>query len=138
MPRKKATLNETDIPAEAATVVRSPAKGVRKSRTVTAEAAKKPSLRRRAKVSGTVSAGRPIGESQLQPVLSEQVAATAIEVLSPPEAASEEAVSEHEQIALLAYQFWQARGCRDGSPEGDWLRAEQEFRRRREARLNGG
>jgi Protein of unknown function (DUF2934) len=29
----------------------------------------------------------------------------------------------HEQIANLAYQYWDARGRPDGSPEIDWERA---------------
>ena len=33
----------------------------------------------------------------------------------------------HDQIAALAYEFWQARGCPYGSPDEDWLRAESEF-----------
>lgn len=33
-----------------------------------------------------------------------------------------------EQIARLAYSYWEARGCRDGSPEQDWLRAEEEVK----------
>src|SRR6266496_2216990 len=33
-----------------------------------------------------------------------------------------------EDIARLAYSYWQARGCQGGSPEEDWLRAEQELR----------
>jgi hypothetical protein len=32
-----------------------------------------------------------------------------------------------EDIAVLAYYYWQARGCKDGSAEEDWLRAEQEL-----------
>lgn len=35
----------------------------------------------------------------------------------------------YEQIALLAYQYWQERGCPDGSPEEDWLRAEADLRK---------
>jgi hypothetical protein len=31
------------------------------------------------------------------------------------------------QIAALAYKFWQARGCPDGTPEEDWFRAEREI-----------
>jgi hypothetical protein len=34
----------------------------------------------------------------------------------------------HEQIARLAYALWQARGCQGGSPEEDWLRAEEQLR----------
>jgi hypothetical protein len=33
----------------------------------------------------------------------------------------------HEQIAQLAYTYWTARGYQGGSPEEDWLRAEQEL-----------
>src|SRR6185369_15339137 len=32
---------------------------------------------------------------------------------------------EPEQIASLAYVLWQQRGCPEGSPEADWLRAEE-------------
>lgn len=33
-----------------------------------------------------------------------------------------------EQIAHLAYSYWEARGYQGGSPEEDWLRAEQQLR----------
>ena len=35
-----------------------------------------------------------------------------------------------EEIAQLAYSYWEARGCQGGSPEQDWLRAEAELRQR--------
>jgi hypothetical protein len=35
-----------------------------------------------------------------------------------------------QQIAELAYSYWEARGCQDGSAEEDWYRAEQELRAR--------
>jgi hypothetical protein len=38
-------------------------------------------------------------------------------------------VADRERIALLAYSFWERRGCQGGSPEEDWFRAEQEIRR---------
>jgi hypothetical protein len=34
------------------------------------------------------------------------------------------------EIALLAYTYWENRGCQGGSPEEDWLRAERELRSR--------
>ena len=33
-------------------------------------------------------------------------------------------------IAALAYQFWQGRGCPEGSPDEDWSRAVEELRSR--------
>jgi Protein of unknown function (DUF2934) len=40
------------------------------------------------------------------------------------------AAPSREEIAALAYSFWEARGCQGGSPEEDWLRAEEELRTR--------
>jgi chitodextrinase len=40
---------------------------------------------------------------------------------------SEEGLPSQEDIALLAYSYWQARGCEGGSAVEDWLRAEQEL-----------
>jgi hypothetical protein len=37
------------------------------------------------------------------------------------------AESFQDAVASLAYAYWQARGCQGGSPEADWLRAEQEL-----------
>jgi hypothetical protein len=37
-------------------------------------------------------------------------------------------VVDHEEIARLAYSYWQARGCPIGSPEEDWYRAENDLR----------
>lgn len=36
-------------------------------------------------------------------------------------------VPGHEEIARLAYSYWEARGG-GGSPEDDWLRAERQLR----------
>lgn len=44
-----------------------------------------------------------------------------------PEAKS---VPTHEQIAVLAYTYWEQRGCQGGSPFEDWLRAERELKAR--------
>jgi hypothetical protein len=32
-----------------------------------------------------------------------------------------------DEIAKLAYSYWEARGYQGGNPEEDWLRAEQEL-----------
>ena len=37
-------------------------------------------------------------------------------------------IPSHEEIAQLAFAYWEARGGQGGSPEEDWLRAEAELR----------
>jgi hypothetical protein len=36
----------------------------------------------------------------------------------------------YEDIASLAHQLWQARGCPEGSPQEDWFHAVEELRSR--------
>jgi len=52
------------------------------------------------------------------------------EVLIVAAAAVSETPAESYQdaVARLAYSYWAARGYEGGSPEADWLRAEQELR----------
>ena len=38
---------------------------------------------------------------------------------------------EHDEIARLAYSYWEGGGGREGSAMEDWLRAERELWRRR-------
>jgi len=38
------------------------------------------------------------------------------------------AAPSRDDIAQLAYFYWEARGCQGGSPEEDWARAERELR----------
>ncbi|MGA2195899.1 MAG: DUF2934 domain-containing protein [Bryobacteraceae bacterium] len=46
--------------------------------------------------------------------------------LAPP--AEEARRPRHEEIARLAYSYWEARGRQDGGAREDWLRAEGELR----------
>jgi DUF2934 family protein len=34
----------------------------------------------------------------------------------------------HDDIAVLAHELWQERGCPDGSPQEDWFRAAEQLR----------
>jgi hypothetical protein len=34
---------------------------------------------------------------------------------------------QHEEIARLAYSYWETAGCPSGSAEQDWLRAERDL-----------
>lgn len=36
---------------------------------------------------------------------------------------------QHEEIARLAYSYWEARGCPHGSPGEDWFRAEKDLQK---------
>ena len=45
-----------------------------------------------------------------------------------PEADYPVFAGNHEEIARLAYSYWEARGCPIGSPEEDWYRAEMDLR----------
>ena len=47
-----------------------------------------------------------------------------------PQSAAPPAAPSANEIAHLAYLYWESRGCQGGSPEEDWLRAEQELHAR--------
>jgi hypothetical protein len=58
-----------------------------------------------------------------------KMAATAAH--APLEAADQKLVSQPKDqgtVSALAHEFWIQRGCPLGSPEVDWLRAEEELR----------
>lgn len=62
-----------------------------------------------------------------------EVSAAAVPAVEVAAAAVPE-VSEQEEVAQLAYSYWEARGGQAGSPDDDWYRAVQEVRRRRTSR----
>ncbi len=49
---------------------------------------------------------------------------------TPVAAGSVEPSFSYEEVATLAYSYWEARGYQPGNPEEDWLRAESELRSR--------
>ncbi len=57
--------------------------------------------------------------------------------LAAPEMVTPEAATQagptHDEIARLAYLYWESRGYQGGSPEEDWTRAEAELRGRASA-----
>ena len=54
--------------------------------------------------------------------------APAAEAAAPVTQPITETPSREQQIAALAYSYWEARGYQGGSSEEDWLRAEFELR----------
>jgi hypothetical protein len=64
------------------------------------------------------------------------VPAPATPVLDTTPAAVIAPVLTPDEVAELAYHFWVNRGCPMGSPDSDWLRAEQELRRKKRSLVN--
>jgi len=54
-------------------------------------------------------------------------AAAARAAIAVAESIPQPSAPDREQIALLAFRYWQERGCPEGSPEEDWLRAETDL-----------
>ena len=71
-----------------------------------------------------------MGATPRKRTAAEPVADLAPAVVSVEAVTVESVVIEptREQIATLAYLYWVDRGYQGGSPEEDWLRAEQELR----------
>jgi hypothetical protein len=44
------------------------------------------------------------------------------------EKANESSSLDSRRTELLAYEFWRARGCPEGTPEEDWFLAEEQLR----------
>ena len=63
-----------------------------------------------------------------KPATTKRVKRTApIAAAEPPVSQPSPEGPSREEIARLAYSYWEARGFQGGSPEEDWLRAEQEL-----------
>ena len=73
---------------------------------------------------------RSVRASVTPPVVSAPVSASSDPqpaILETPSAQ----LSDQEEIAKVAFSYWETRGCQGGSPEEDWARAEHEVRNRR-------
>ena len=51
-----------------------------------------------------------------------------LSLVEAPSSTPEVVEYSNDAVARLAYSYWEARGYQGGSPEEDWLRAEQELR----------
>ncbi|HUB77943.1 MAG TPA: DUF2934 domain-containing protein [Bryobacteraceae bacterium] len=70
----------------------------------------------------------PAVPARHKPAASKRVKRSApIAAAELPVAESSPQAPSREEIARLAYSYWEARGYQSGSPEEDWLRAEQEL-----------
>jgi hypothetical protein len=92
------------IPVAATTSVAEPKKSTRKSSAKPKSATGNAAHKHHAKTAAEVVIDTPVEVPQ----------ATAVTV-------------NHEDVAKLAYTYWEARGRQDGFAEQDWLRAEREL-----------
>jgi len=118
MPRNKKTPTDIEVSAEVTPIEATTPKRIRKPRTASASPASKGKAAKKdatAFMQATTESVTSIAAS------SEQNFQMDLEQLL------QSAVSRREQVALLAYSYWQGRGCQGGSPEEDWYRAEREI-----------
>jgi DUF2934 family protein len=75
------------------------------------------------------SAAVPARRKTAAPHKKHTPATSVVEPASEPVTAPVASLSQptHEEIAVLAYSYWEARGYQGGTPEEDWLRAEAEL-----------
>jgi hypothetical protein len=73
------------------------------------------------------TAARPRAERAREQAATPAPAAAQPEAVAPQADTASVYSPSSEQIAALAYSYWEARGYQGGSPEEDWLRAEQEL-----------
>ena len=112
MPKRKTAEAKAEVTAPAAKSRKAAATSTTHKRTAT----KRPI--QPSDVSGTAAAA-PVVQPATEVVASGVTEAISVHAFVPP---------THEDIARLAYSYFEARGYQGGSPEDDWLRAEQELR----------
>jgi hypothetical protein len=72
---------------------------------------------------------RPRGQRDAEPVAPLAPVVTEPEIVAPQEEVAATVLAPtYEEIAKLAYSYWEARGYQGGSADEDWARAEQELR----------
>ena len=55
---------------------------------------------------------------------------------SKPAIAEPATIPAHEDVARLAYLYWESRGFQGGPPEEDWFRAEEELKHKQDRRAD--
>jgi len=78
-----------------------------------------------ARRSGTT---RPRGQRATELVAPTESNVSEPEIIPQLEAVVIVDTPSREEVAKLAYSYWEARGCQGGCPEEDWIRAEMELR----------
>ena len=91
-------------------------------KSTTASTSKAPAARKRSATAASKAKPKETG-ARTGAVKARVKAVTEPKVKTAPDVAS-----HHDAVARLAYDFWEARGCPNRSPEADWYRAEKHIR----------
>lgn len=73
-------------------------------------------------------ANRAETKKRLTPPSGSITGGAAVPEVSTPQCLTSDSLPESEEIARLAYSYYEARGYQGGSPEEDWFRAEQQLK----------
>lgn len=144
MPRKQATRNESSAaaaPARAAKPKAPRVKSATHSKAAAADSASAADMNPAVETQPVVQANSALDSAAIANVLQAELPVEQIETslfMSAPisdGAPSESATAQvhgdpREEIAQIAYGYWQARGCFGGDPIEDWVRAENEYHQR--------
>jgi hypothetical protein len=69
----------------------------------------------------------PVTEVASKPRVSRVKSVTHSKAAAAPVAVAMVALNVHDEIAKIAYGYWESRGYQPGGAEQDWLRAESEY-----------
>lgn len=122
MTRKKIADNEPVVPAEGGAAATAPAKSPGNKARAPRASANSVTHKHKKAASGPVQS--PATPSAV-PVPSIPATEQSVAPVIPHE--EPVLIPTQEQIAKLAYSYWEARGCQGGSMADDWFRAEQEL-----------
>src|SRR5581483_1813147 len=125
MPRKQASVNESSAAAARAAQPKAPrVKSAKHTKAASPESAAAPETNPAidsAAVTNVLQAELPV----------EQIETSIFVSASAGNGSATPANGDPtEEIARIAYSYWQARGCMGGDPIEDWVRAENEYRSR--------
>ena len=136
MPRKQATVNDSSAGAAPARAAKAPR--VKSAKHTKAAAPETIAPEMEAQVEPAIE--MEVVAMELEPaavvrelVVVEQVPAGVIEQAQASAPVSVSSESAREEIARIAYGYWEARGYASGNAAEDWARAEEEYRRRHAA-----
>lgn len=120
MPRKQATINESSAAAAPARATKPRSPRVQSAKhTKSAPVTENPAIE-------TQSASA-LDSAAVANILQAELPVEQIETSMFVSASAPVNGDPREEIARLAYGYWQARGCVGGDPLEDWVRAENEY-----------